>query len=266
MPASQSPDPAARDWLQSPQGRYLLAAETVELRRALENVFGDQLLQIGPWGGGMFLKAARTRRTAVVAEAVGDGVQMVSRADELADCIGLRRCGVTGPPAGRACRAPRSSAGSRSHPASRWPVDHCRFQSLWNLGVSPRVIPTVSFPPGAGQSDLRATSARLAPPAEFERSSDSHFYYFQLTVRQRASRRATRECDSGGLSPRPGLRRNSVVRQLYGADGPQCMASRHDFWPPFGACYITTARKEMYTVTPVRPGLAAAAAGWWAGW
>ena len=56
------------EWLESAQGRHLLAAEAVEMRRILDGVFGDQLVQLGPWAGGMFLKAARTRRTVVISE------------------------------------------------------------------------------------------------------------------------------------------------------------------------------------------------------
>jgi SAM-dependent methyltransferase len=59
--------PTLSDWLSTPLGRRCLANEQRLLRRVLDRVFGEQLLQIGTWGGpGTFLRHARTQRKALV--------------------------------------------------------------------------------------------------------------------------------------------------------------------------------------------------------
>lgn len=55
------------DWLATPLGRRCLASEQRLVRRALERVFGEQLLQIGCWGGrNTFLRYARTQRATLL--------------------------------------------------------------------------------------------------------------------------------------------------------------------------------------------------------
>lgn len=62
------------DWLAGPLGRHLLAAEALEVARALEQVFGPQFLQIGQWGAPeAFLPLARTQHRALLAEPGGSG-------------------------------------------------------------------------------------------------------------------------------------------------------------------------------------------------
>ena len=55
-------------WWASPAGRALIAAETLVVREALEDVFGWECLQIGAWGEGrQLLEACRTRHRAILA-------------------------------------------------------------------------------------------------------------------------------------------------------------------------------------------------------
>ncbi|MBN1238382.1 MAG: SAM-dependent methyltransferase, partial [Gammaproteobacteria bacterium] len=59
--------PTLSDWLATPLGRRCLANEQRLARRVLDRVFGEQLLQIGTWGGpSTFLRYARTQRRALV--------------------------------------------------------------------------------------------------------------------------------------------------------------------------------------------------------
>jgi SAM-dependent methyltransferase len=56
------------DWLSSPLGRQLLAAEGEMLRGLLDDVFGLELVQLGSWGASrQLLSQSRTRRQTVVA-------------------------------------------------------------------------------------------------------------------------------------------------------------------------------------------------------
>jgi len=53
-------------WLSTPLGRRCLANEQRVIRNAFERVFGEQLLQIGTWGGrDTFLRYARTQRVSI---------------------------------------------------------------------------------------------------------------------------------------------------------------------------------------------------------
>ncbi len=62
------PQSARLAWWSSPPGRALIAAESLLLAEALDDVFGWELLQIGAWGSGReLLSAARTGRQAIIA-------------------------------------------------------------------------------------------------------------------------------------------------------------------------------------------------------
>jgi SAM-dependent methyltransferase len=80
----QAPPDALDAWLASPLGSTLLARERVAVAAALEQVFGNQFLQIGHWGpADAFLPLARTPRRAVAAEPGARG-EFVSHASSLA--------------------------------------------------------------------------------------------------------------------------------------------------------------------------------------
>src|SRR5215510_299939 len=72
-------------WHASPLGELLREAERRVIADALEDVFGQQLLQIGAWGEpGHLVEAARTQRSAVIGSSAGAGAQIQSKASELA--------------------------------------------------------------------------------------------------------------------------------------------------------------------------------------
>lgn len=72
------------DWLSSPLGRQLLAAEGTLLHGLLDDIFGLELLQLGSWGvSRQLLASSRTRRQTVIAEHPGAEVDIVARPDAL---------------------------------------------------------------------------------------------------------------------------------------------------------------------------------------
>jgi len=72
-------------WLETGTGTALLREESRQAAGAFENIFGDQFLQIGSWGDpALFRRYARTRRYAVVAAKRGPGVDFVSAPEDLA--------------------------------------------------------------------------------------------------------------------------------------------------------------------------------------
>ena len=64
----------AEDWLKTPLGASLLEQETRLVEEVIEDVFGEECLQIGQWGeASQFLKHSRTQRSHLVAGAGIDG-------------------------------------------------------------------------------------------------------------------------------------------------------------------------------------------------
>jgi SAM-dependent methyltransferase len=74
------------DWLATPLGRRCLSNEQRLLRRTLDRVFGEQLLQVGTWGNrDQFVRYARTQRAAVLDDRSSEGLaDIVSDLDRLA--------------------------------------------------------------------------------------------------------------------------------------------------------------------------------------
>jgi SAM-dependent methyltransferase len=72
-------------WFDTPLGRRCLAAEQRVVRRTLDTVFGEQLLQIGVWGPhDAFLRYARTQRRALIDWRSDVGADLVTELDRLA--------------------------------------------------------------------------------------------------------------------------------------------------------------------------------------
>ena len=72
-------------WLSTPLGQRCLAAEQRLVSRALEQVFGEQFLQIGLWGrGDSFVRYARTQRTTLIEWRTHAAAQVLCDPDALA--------------------------------------------------------------------------------------------------------------------------------------------------------------------------------------
>lgn len=73
-------------WLGTPLGRRCLSHEQRLVRRALDRVFGVEMLQVGTWGPrDAFIRYARTQRVAVLDEpGSGTGADIVSGLERLA--------------------------------------------------------------------------------------------------------------------------------------------------------------------------------------
>ena len=83
--ASAEPGRALRRWWESPAGRALIAAEALLLSEALDEVFGWECLQIGAWGPGReLLSACRTRHRAILsAPAMSQNADIIGRSTQL---------------------------------------------------------------------------------------------------------------------------------------------------------------------------------------
>jgi SAM-dependent methyltransferase len=233
------------EWLSTPQGRNLLAAEVMELRHVLYSVFGDYLVQIGGWGGGVFLKAARTRRTAVVSPWKGPGVGLISHADELAipaDCVDavlLAHVLEVHPDPHAVLREAERILRPHGHlivigfnPIGLWGMRHLLSRQRFLPGVQHLI----------SERRLRDWLRLLNLSVQ-----DSRYYHFQLPLARAVGLGAETPVDPS----RPIPFRRPAAGRLRGVPGTIVRRIRN--WPPFAACYVTTACKEMYTVTPIRP-------------
>jgi SAM-dependent methyltransferase len=236
---------AAHDWLDSPQGAQLLVSEATEMRRVLEGVFGDHLVQIGAWGGTAFIEAARTRRSFVIADAPTGSASLRSHLDELSiasdsvDAVLLPHILESHADPHTVLR----EAERILRPDGRLIVSGFNPHGFWGVR---HLVSRRCFPPGAGHL---ISERRLRDWLRLLNLSvrDSHFYYFRLPFARVP--RADTDLQVHD-SPPAWAARNTVTRQMHGV--MSSLWHRVSTWPPFGACYITTARKEMYTVTPVR--------------
>lgn len=209
------------DWFDTSVGLSLLREEDWQVRMALDDIFGDQFLQIGTWGRRSFRKHSRTRRAAVVGESAADGVDFLSSLDVLAvaddaidvavlphvlethdDPIGVLR------EVDRILRSDGRIVILGFNPVSLWGLRHWLSRRQFPTGIR-RMI---------SEHRLRDWLRLLNFSVDH-----SSFQFFQSPMfRPAPPRRAT---------GRPTWRR----------------------FAPFAGVYMLVARKELYTVTPIMP-------------
>ena len=235
-----APEAIEIDWMQTAQGRRLLAAELRELRSTLDSVFGDYFLQIGAWGGDAFLRLARTRRAGVLAEQPAPGVAIVTRAEQLAvatdsvDAVLLAHALETHPdPHGLLREVHRIL-----RPEGQLIVLCFNPRGLWGLR---RLAARGRFPPGARHliAEHRLTDwLRLLN----YRVHEAEFCHYQLPL----SLNGRRPAEKAGKQPLPNRRQ----KMREGGERLLRAALKRNV---FAACYVLVAQKEIYPLTPVRP-------------
>lgn len=233
MPMTQDPG-----WLGTFAGRRLLSEEIRELRRVLDGVFGDQLVQVGTWGGaGMFRRLARTRRTAVLAPVALPGVDVACDADALAiasesvDVVLLPHTLdlVADPHAllrevGRILRADGQLVVLGFNPWGWWGCRH--------------LLSGRHFPPGARRLISRRRLHDWLRLLDFQMQYSAYYHLFVPAVLHGRSRR----------------RRPPVSMEQTGRHGGW-HASREPLLrrvPLLAGCYVMVARKQTFLVTPIR--------------
>jgi len=241
------------EWLESGGGRALLREESRRVRRALDSVFGDQFLQIGRWGRQDFAGAARTQRAATMDVRPGEGVDLVTSPD----CLGIANDSVDvvllahvlethDDPHGvlreidRILRSDGHIIILGFNPVSLWGLRHLVSRRKFPPGIR-RLIP---------EHRLRDWLRLL--DFSVDNSSFEHFQPPMLPRRRRGS----------GTEPRGGERSARFDRATARSGGRFIKAARSSWkaarksWrrlAPFAGAYIVVARKEMFTMTPIRP-------------
>jgi len=223
----------AQQWLATPTGAGLLQEEARQVRRALDSLFGDQFLQIGHWGCEVFRDFARTQRTSVLCELGCQNSDCIVAPDQLA-VIGDSVDVVLLPHVLETSHDPHAVL--REVDRILRPDGHVVI-----LGFNP-----VSF------WGLRHLASRREFPQGVRRMISEHrlcdwlrllnftvrqanFYHFQAPIMRRAARDAESASTTAAESRQP-----EPLLRLWQ-------------WPPFAGCYLLLARKQLYTVTPIRP-------------
>ena len=217
---------ATREWLQTPLGQALLAQESRLIEEALDGRFGVECLQLGVWGEPRsFIRFARTQHSACIANPpnVSTG--------ELPSAYGrMHRLPVATDSIDVAILPHTLDFSDRQHEVLREVHRVLRSDGhLIVLGFKPgglwglrRLIPGAGIPPRTRNliSDRRLSDWLKLLDLSIHRSTR---YFFKWPV-------TGTEVSAGGTWEQRGRR----------------------WWPELGACYMLTAQKRQYPLTPVK--------------
>jgi SAM-dependent methyltransferase len=244
-------------WLNTLTGRNLLREEVRQVRRALDSIFGDQLVQVGGWGdAALFRRLARTRRAAVFTGGAMPGSDAVSAPDALAiaaDSID-------------AVLLPHTlELADDPHAVLREVERILRPDgNLVVLGFNPwgwwglrHTVSRQEFPPGAQRMISDGRLCDWLRLLEFKVHHSAFYYFVPPFLRGTAPRhsRLSRHDETAN----PGQRADATGR-LQRDTGAVRIGSRATRGlalfrrvPVFAGCYILVARKQTYVLTPIRP-------------
>ena len=228
-------------WLETGTGTNLLREESRQIAGAFENIFGDQFLQIGAWGDPvLFRRYARTRRYAVVAAKRGPGVDFVSVPEDLAvatdsiDAVFLPHVLETteDPHAvlrevDRILRPDGHVVVAGFNPWGWWGVRHYLSRRRFPTGGQ-RMVSEYRL-----RDWLHLLDYHVEPP---------RFHHVAAPLYRQPQ---TPEMPSEVPVEMPAREAD--------LDGGQLPAARFRGWHPLASCYLLVARKEVFTVTRIRP-------------
>ena len=242
------------EWFEVGGGRSLLREERKRVRHALDSMFGDQFLQVGLWGGESFTRFARTRRAAIVEEYATEGVDLVTAPD----CLGVANDTVDvallphvlethDDPHGvlrevdRVLRSDGHVIILGFNPVSLWGLRHFVTRRRFPPQVR-RLIPEHRL-----RDWLRLLNFSV---------DNASFRHFQPPMLRR--RRAER-----AEGPLPGTVDPARFDRATARSGGRFLRAARSSWQagrkawrryaPFASAYIVVARKDLFTLTPVRP-------------
>lgn len=227
------------NWLETGIGIALLREESRQVAGAFENIFGDQFLQIGSWGdAALFRRYARTRRYAVVAAKRGPGVDFVSVPEDLAvatdsiDAVFLPHIlDYTEDP-----HAVLREVDRVLRPDGHVVISGFNAWGWWGLR---HYLSGGRFPAGAQRmvSEYRLRDWLNLLDYHVE---PARFYHTVAPVDRvfgPAGSAGSEAVDEGGGEARAWL------------ESP----ARFGHWHPLAGCYLIVARKEVFTMTAIRP-------------
>jgi SAM-dependent methyltransferase len=209
------------DWLDTGAGRSLQVEENRQVKKALDGIFGDQFLQIGKWGRRSFREYSRTQRTAVVDRENLDGVDFRSALD----CIAVADDSI--------------DVAVLPHVLETHEDPHGVLREVDRILRSDGHVIVLGFNP-VSIWGLRHLLSRKRFPAGIQRMISEHRLRDWLRLLNFSAGRS-----SIRYFRTPMFRRKRVW--------PEDRNSAWGRYAPFAGCYMLVARKELYTVTPIRP-------------
>ena len=222
-----APFAAVRQWLETPFGQALLAQEARVVEEAFDGIFGEQCLQLGLWGEPhTFLRFARTQRTTCIADwpnvaddARPNAVGHLHRLPVASDSVDAVLLPHTLDYSDDRSHAILREADRVLRPHGHLVVLGCKPGGLWGLR---RLVPGAGLPPAV---DRLISDRRLSDWLQLldMRIHGITRYFFRW--------------------PLPGNK--GATNQLWESRGRR-------FWPELAACYMLTAQKRVFTVTPIK--------------
>ena len=219
------PGHALREWWSGPAGAALIAAETLLLNEALDDVFGWEFLQIGAWGSGReLLSACRTRHRAILsmpgmsqnADMLGRPAQLPVAGDSIDAVLVPHTLEFAADPYAIVREADRVLVGE-----GQLLVLGFRPFSLWGQRAR---ISRSGFPPGLRRVLSERRVREWLRLLGYEVFAARHYLY--------------RSPWSGGLAS---------------GESADRLLRRGLIYPLPAGAYLLKARKQVYTLTPIRP-------------
>jgi len=224
-------------WLETGTGAALLREESRQVAAVFDNIFGDQFLQIGAWGAAdLFRRSARTKRYAVVAAQRGPGVDFVSSPEDLAvisDSI---------------------DAVFLPHVLETTDDPHAVLREVDRILRPDGHVVIAGFNPW-GWWGIRHYLSRGKFPAGGQRMVSESRVRDWLTLFDFNVQPGRFHHIAAPLY-RPSLHSEKLVdgQNLNDGDCSSPVASYRG-WNPLASCYLVVARREIFTVTRIRPSV-----------
>ncbi len=214
------------EWLMTPLGQSLLVQENRLIEEDLEDVFGEECIQVGLWGGtSQFLRHSRTQRNMLLVRPDDAGAEGKSHVIAESHRLPIASDSVD------------SVILPHTLDYSKYP--HAVLREVHRVLRAGGHLALLGFRPG-GLWGLR----RLIPGAEFP--PGAHDLLPDRTLR-----------DWMKLLD---MRIYGVTKYFFrwplhgkGLKSSQWESRGRRFWPELSACYMITAQKRVSTLTPVRP-------------
>ena len=215
---------AVNRWLQTPLGQTLLVQEVRVVEESLDGIFGEECLQLGLWGSPrLFLRLSRTQRSACIADSLSAGnapaaVGHMHRLPIASDSVDV----VLLP-----------------HTLDFHERPHAILREVHRVLRSDGHLVILGFNPGGLWGLRRLIPGAALPPAAQRLISDRRLRDWMQLLDLRIH----------GMTryfyhwPLPGNKGTSS--QVWEQRGQR-------WWPELAACYMLSAQKRLYTLTPVR--------------
>ena len=210
-------------WLDTPLGRRCLLAEQALVSAALEQVFGEQFLQIGLWGGeDSFARYARAQRTTLVDWRPGIAAQMLSDTHALAVATGS------------------VDAVLLPHTLELVPSPHALLREVDRILRADGRVVVLSFNPNGLWGLRQVLSSRGYPPGHRRPILESRLRDWLKLLSFDVDNRE-RYCHTLPLE----------TARRFAAFPREDWANR--WMPMLGGGYLLSAQKRVHPMTPIRP-------------